>query len=109
MSNVIDEMVWHNDGHTVTLQIQKHELVILMVHCPAEDETAQCQHHQHGCLVEFFLKRFGLDCNVGIAFPKAEMGLAWTLVGDRYDIESCQVWVIPTDDEAFAAWLTTFQ
>lgn len=108
MTEIIDEMVWHNDGHSITIQLQKHELVILEINCPAEDDMADCQHDRHGCLVEFFLRRFGFDCNVGIAFPKETMGIAWTLVGDRHDIDACQVWVIPVDDEAFAAWLVTF-
>ena len=97
-------MVWHRDGHKFRLQLHKHEVIILDVVCPGEEA---CQHEQAGCLVEWFLRRFGLDCNVGIAEPAGEMEIAWTLVGDTYDLDLCQVWVIPVNDEAFAAWLLT--
>lgn len=97
-------MIWHRDGHSIKLQLQKHELLITDVVCPGD---SACSHEQAGCLVEWFLRRFGLDCNVGIAEPVGSMEIAWTLVGDTYDLDLCQVWVIPVNDEAFAAWLLT--
>lgn len=100
-----DNMVWHNDGHAMHLRLDKTELGIVQVDCPG---TGECAHEQVGCLVKFFLLRFGLECNVGIAEPAGVMPIAWTLVGDTYDIDTCQVWIIPTNDEAFAAWLMTY-
>jgi hypothetical protein len=36
------------------------------------------------------------------------MQIAWALVGDKHkDLGVCQVWVIPTQDEAFSAWIST--
>ncbi len=98
-----DEMVWHNDGHIMHLQLAKENLVITHITCP---KTGTCD-HQVGCLVDWFLKRFGLDCHVGICAPEENLQIAWTLVGDPTDLDQCQIWVISTTDEAFAAWLVT--
>jgi hypothetical protein len=100
------EILWHRDGHFFELQLNKHEIAIVNITCPDTEDRA-CKHEQAGCVVEWFLRRFGLDCNVGIAQPEPRMEIAWTLVGDTWDIDTCQVWVIPVNDEAFAAWLTT--
>jgi len=105
-ATVNDNMVWHNDGHAMHLRLDKSDLSIIEVDCPGSGE---CLHEQIGCLVRFFLTRFGLECNVGIAEPASRMEVAWTLVGDTYDIDTCQVWVIPKNDEAFAAWLMTYE
>ena len=101
-----DSMVWHNDGHIMHLQLTKHELTITHVTCPGGDDAA-CVHPKVGCMVDFFLGLYGLDCNVGIAEPNPSMQIAWTLVGDTYEIETAQIWVIPINDEAFSAWLLT--
>lgn len=104
VSQALDEMVWHNDGHIMHLQIQKHELVITHVTCPGGDD-APCTHEQVNCVVEHFIRMYGLDCNVGIAYPSASMKIAWSKTGNTYDLDTTQVWIIPTDDEAFAAWI----
>ena len=100
------EMVWNRDGHTMHLQLNKHEVVLTHVDCPETDDRA-CQHITAGCLVQWFLGRFGLDCNVGFAEPAGSMEIAWTVVGETSDLDMCQVWIIPVNDEAFAAWLMT--
>jgi len=46
---------------------------------------------------------------VGIAPPSAVMQIAWSISGDVSDTDLCQVWIIPIDDEAFAAWLMTVE
>lgn len=105
MTNTVnDSMVWHNDGHAIHLRLEKSTVSVVDVECPGVPE---CQHDYVGCLVKFFAMRFGLECNVGIADPAGRMGIAWTVVGDPRDIDLCQVWIIPIDDEAFAAWLMT--
>jgi len=49
-----------------------------------------------------------MECNVGVSKPTDLLGVAWTFVGETYkDLGSCQVWVIPTEDEAFSAWMVT--
>jgi hypothetical protein len=98
-----DLAVWHNDGHSISLRIENSELVILEVNCP--DEEAACAHRKVGCIVKHFISRYGMDCNVGSAAPHPEMEIAWHLTGDADDLESCQVWFIPSQDEAFAAWV----
>ncbi len=106
MSTALTDTVWHNDGHVMVLELNRAEVRVVEVVCPDGDE---CRHDVHGCVVRYFLLRFGLDCNVGVAAPAGEMPVAWTFVGDVHDLDAAQVWVIPTADEAFAAWLVTQQ
>lgn len=105
MNTITDTMVWHNDGHAMHLRLDKDQLSIIQVDCPG---TEECQINS-GCIVTWFLNRYGLECNVGIASPSAIMQIAWSISGDNSDPDLCQVWVIPIDDEAFAAWLMTVE
>jgi len=100
------EMVWHNDGHIMHMELRHNEVVITHVTCPG-GENASCFNKQVGCLVDWFLLRFGLECNTGVAPVSSDMTIAWTMSGDPTFIDECQVWVMPVDDEAFAAWLVT--
>jgi hypothetical protein len=105
MSDPIDNTtVWHNDGHTMYLQLHRNELSILTVNCPG-GEDRECQIDKFSCVVQWFLDRYGLDCNVGVSEVSSTMEIAWSVQGDTSDPDLCQVWVIPTKDEAFAAWL----
>lgn len=88
------------------LELHQNEVIITHVTCPGGEE-AVCQHPQVGCVVDWFLLRFGLECNTGVAPVQSEMTIAWTLSGDQTFIDECQVWVMPVNDEAFAAWLIT--
>ena len=106
MSTINDEIVWHNDGHTIMLELNRAEVKVLYVSCP---EEGPCQHLTYGCMVRFFLSRFGLECNVGVAPPAEEMSIAWSMHGDSHDLEAAQIWIIPTSDEAFSAWLFTHE
>lgn len=101
-----DASVWHNDGHSISLELNRANLIITEVKCPGGEE---CKHQTHGCMVKWFIDRFGLECNVGVTQAAPEIDIAWMLTGDPYDLESAQVWVIPTTDDAFAAWLITQQ
>ena len=96
--------VWHQDHHVIHLLLEKSELVILEVTCPG---TGECVHRQTSCVVKHFLGRFGLECNVGSCVPSGEMEIAWTLQGERDDLDLSQVWVIPLNDDLFAAWVVT--
>lgn len=99
------EIVWHNDNHVMCLSLTKSEVSISLVMCPHEgDVSAPCHNERVGCVVRWFLMAYGLDCHVGVAAPYPEMSIAWTLIGDSYDIESRQVWVISVDDMLFSAW-----
>ena len=101
------EMIWHDDGHAVFLQINKSEIKILTVTCPHEEkESAPCSHPDAKCVVDWFVSRYGLDCNVGVCEPQPVLNVAWSYVGDLHrEIDAGQVLIIPKNDEAFAAWL----
>jgi hypothetical protein len=106
MTEVVEEVVWHKDGHMIYAQINKSDLVITSVHCPGHEER-ECKLGSFDCIVTWFLETYGMECNVGICDPSRELEIAWSAVGDFSDSSMCQVWVIPTEDEAFAAWLVT--
>lgn len=106
MTDIIDEIVWHNDGHRLHLQINRNELVVSSVTCPGGDDR-QCAIGKTDCIVQHFVDIYGLECNVGICDATSEMTVAWSAVGDMEDLDLCQVWIIPIDDEAFSAWLIT--
>lgn len=108
MSAGPEEVVWHKDGHLLYLQLNRSELSVVMTLCPKSDDR-KCQVGKFDCIVEWFLSRYGLDCNVGISEVASEMEIAWSVQGDTDDADLCQVWVIPTLDEAFGAWLETQQ
>lgn len=105
------EMIWHDDGHSLALQINKSELKILQVVCPHKDtENKPCSHPDAECLVDWFVMRYGLECNVGVCEPLPSLEVAWSFVGDMHrEIEAGQAWIIPKNDEAFAAWLISQQ
>lgn len=100
------EMVWHNDGHVMHLELRQSEVIVTHVTCPGGDKPA-CEHPQVGCIVDWFLLRFGLECNTGVSAIESDMTVAWTVSGDSSLVDECQVWVMPVNDEAFAAWLIT--
>lgn len=96
--------LWHNDGHVLHLMLNKSQLVIVDIDCPGSKE---CAHERVGCIVEYFVYTYGLECNVGVVKPHPQLRIAWTVNGDTHDIDACQVWIIPSEDEAFAAWVIT--
>jgi hypothetical protein len=98
--------VWHNDGHSISLELNRANLIITDVKCSDGEE---CKHQTHGCMVRWFIERYGLECNVGVTPAAPEIDIAWMSAGDMYDLESAQVWIIPVTDDAFAAWLITQQ
>jgi hypothetical protein len=108
MSLLADETRWHDDGHRVALELHRSELTITTVICPHEDDPLKpCQHRSVGCVVRWFLDRFGLECHVGVCVPDEELSLAWALLGDEHDLDAAQVWVISTSDDIFAGWAST--
>jgi hypothetical protein len=103
------EYLWHDDGHQLHLMLNGADLAITMVHCPEQGrEGADCHHEDvRGCVVEYFLNSYGLDCNVGSCAPEETVGIAWSIQGNLRHIEECQVWVIPVTDDMFASWRAT--
>ena len=108
MSDQVDDVVWHKDGHQLYVQLNRSELSVLMTLCPGHADR-ECRVGKFDCIVEWFVSRYGLDCNVGVSEVSSEMEIAWSVQGDTDDADLCQVWIIPTKDEAFAAWLETQQ
>lgn len=106
MTTPTEQMVWHRDGHVMYLQLNKNDVIISTVICPGGDDR-ECLLGKFDCIVKYFLEVYGLDCNVGSCECRPDIEVAWCAVGDFDEPEQCQVWVIPTDDEAFAAWLVT--
>jgi hypothetical protein len=98
--------VWHSDGHSIYMVLNRNELEIQVVSCPGH-EGRECQIGKFDCIVDWFLDRYGLDCNVGVSEINSTMEIAWSVQGDTSDPDTCQVWVIPIADEAFSAWLAT--
>jgi hypothetical protein len=109
MAAQTDELIWHKDGHKIELLIQKSTLLIVNVHCPFQGtEDAPCSHWETSCVVKWFIDIYAFECNVGVCVPQKELEIAWSFAGSKEkDIAQCQVWFIPTEDEAFAAWLVT--
>jgi len=106
MTELEDTTVWHSDGHSVYMVLNRNELEIQVVTCPG-GEGRECEIGKFDCIVDYFLGRYGLDCNVGVSEVNSTMEIAWSVQGDVDDPETCQVWVIPLADEAFSAWLST--
>ena len=99
------ELVWNNDGHSISLRIEKNDLVIVGFECPHQEPGAECRRHSQECIVEWFIYRFGLECNVGMCEPASKISIAWAATGEpQMGFDMCQVWVIPTTDEFFSAW-----
>ena len=106
MSN--DVMTWHDDGHIIKLRINKSELEIVDIICPNQEDS-KCLDSIHGCVVKYFVSRFGLECNAGSCDATDSMEICWTLIGDSRVIDECQLWFMPKKDEVFAAWLVTLK
>ena len=96
------EVVWHVDGHSMQLELNKSVVSVASVICP---NTGECSHPETSCVVDHFLRTYGLDCNVGQCDIDSSIEIAWTLVGGEKDLDSGQVWVIPRNDITFAGWL----
>lgn len=100
---MIAETVWNDDGHTLFMVLNQSQLEIQQVHCP-NGPTGDCQHSEIGCIVQWFVGRFGLDCHVGVAPPEEFMRIAWSWSGSRIDPDASQVWIMSTKDEFYSAW-----
>lgn len=101
-------MTWHDDNHSIELRINKNELEIVEIVCP-NDDIGLCLDPLHGCLVKYFINRYGMECNAGSCSAINIMQICWTLIGDNRIIDECQLWFMPKNDEVFAAWLTSIK
>ena len=98
------EMMWHDDGHSIRLRINKSELEIMEVSCPGLPDR-KCAHDEHECVVKYFTDRFGMECNAGMCPASEVLDICWTIRGNTRDLDLCQVWFMPKTDELFSAWL----
>lgn len=103
------EMMWHDDGHSLFLEINRSELVVVTVMCPGNQDSPCRVNKRAGCLVQHFVGRFGLELNVGVCAPAEQVPIAWSVVGDSSDTDLCQVWIVPTSDDVFSAWAATMR
>ena len=110
MSNAVsDQMVWHEDGHSLFLELNKSEVVVTAVLCSHAPEDPCRANRRIGCVVEHFVMRFGLECNVGVCPASDQIPIAWGIAGDIQDIDMCQVWVVPVADDVYSAWAATMR
>jgi hypothetical protein len=99
-----NEMVWHNDGHVLHLKIDRAELVVVSIDCP---DLGECSSEEHGCVVRWFIDRFGMECNVGSCPASETLTICWTLSGSIRDMDAAQMWFMPLTDEVFNAWFVS--
>lgn len=97
------EMVWHNDNHAIHLRVNRAEVEIVQVDCPNEGNGSCIVDEQ--CVVQYFIDRFGFDCNAGSCPASETIQICWTLGGNTRDLDSCQLWFMPITDETFQAWI----
>lgn len=100
------DIVWHDDGHVISVRINKSELEVTGIRCPGLPDSL-CADEDYGCLVTHYVNRFGMECNAGVCPASENLEVCWTLIGDRRNLDLAQVWFIPKTDETFAAWLIT--
>ena len=97
------DMIWHNDGHSLWLRINRADLEILEIKCPGGDECGS----KNGCVVKWFIGIYGFDCNIGTSAPEEHLEICWALVGDADSVDTSQLWFVPVKDEVFYAWMTS--
>jgi len=103
-----DQLEWHEDGHELWLQLVRDELVVATTLCPHGGESdAPCRVRQAPCVVQHFVERFGLECNVGVCAPEERLAIAWAVTGDPDELDLAQVWIIPVTDDVYASWRAT--
>ena len=110
------EMEWHNDGHTIVLRLDKSQLDVTEVTCPSDnggacesDGRSRTSPDGLGCIVQYFIRRFGIECNIGVCPPEETMEICWTILGDERDLDAAQLWFVPVNDEVFYAWMSSHQ
>lgn len=109
MTMSANEMMWYDDGHVMYLELHRSEVVVTTVLCPNGNDHPCRSNKKVGCIVQFFIGRFGLECNVGVCPAEPEIAIAWSAVGDMSDVDLCQVWVVPVKDDIYSAWATTMR
>lgn len=102
------EQVWHKDGHTIKLRINRAELEVLEVTCPSEERgIGECLTLNNECIVSTFIMTYGLECNGGVCPAAETIEICWTIVGDKNNPDNCQVWFMPMTDDVFQAWIVS--
>ena len=100
-----DEVAWNNDGHKISLRLNKAELEVAEIECPHEDDDEAPCRSDLGCVVSYFIAVYGLECNIGVCAPEEQMEICWCLQGNFGDVETGQLWFVPIKDEVFYAWM----
>ena len=100
------ELLWHTDGHRIRLRLNKTDVEIIETTCP-NGNSGECWNPRAGCVVQFFIARYGFECNVGVCPVEELLEICWSISGDQNDPEASQLWLVPMNDEAFHAWLVS--
>lgn len=100
------EMIWHNDGHVIHLRVDRSEVKIVSTDCPNKEDSA-CRLPSGDCAVQYFVNLYGFDCNAGACDAAESIQICWTIGGNIYDLDACQLWFMPIDDTTFQAWVST--
>lgn len=102
------ETVWHNDGHKIRLTLDHSDVRVDVEPCTHSGDDP-CRHPIAGCVVEYFIRLFGLECNVGVAPASPVMEIGWSLHGNPNDLDACQLWFIAREDSIYASWVESQQ
>lgn len=106
---MINEVEWHVDGHRILLNINKTNIDIAPSICPhGNSDDAPCYHEGiSGCMVNYFINVFGLECNIGTVPADSSLEIAWATVEDnKWEIDLVDLCVIPVTDPYFADWFS---
>lgn len=103
---MIRELIWHKDGHFLTLRINKAEVEVNILACPhGESKDAECYHAAiDGCIVKHFVKVYGLEVNLGQIDASSQLEVAWSCEGSDWDIDLVHFYMIPAEDPQFKDW-----
>lgn len=100
------EAVWHNDGHSISLTLNRAVLEVVANPCPFEpDEERDCGHEDTRCVFEYYVNLFGEQCNYGISPARPQLDVAWAILGSGKFLDESELRFFPIEDEAFASFL----
>lgn len=107
----VRELVWHNDGHILTLTLSKETVRVGVLACPhGEKEGSPCYHQgTNGCIVKYFINMYGLEVNIGEVEASHHIEIAWSKEGSDWDIDLVNFVVMPLNDPTFKDWLEAQQ
>ena len=102
------DLVWHNDAHTVSFRVERHQIRVRPGPCPHRDmsEAAPCWHREAGgCLVGHHIRHYDMwGCEGEADVDGPSMRMAWAWSGSEWDIGQGVFYWLPASDERFAGF-----